>query len=380
MALALQDYHDWLFRERDPHRENLVVCIHPWETGMDNSPAFIPLLKTVHAFLAGASKFLPPLDFRRADTVHVKAQERPTGQDYAAFVGLLSLFRFHQYNFDAVLGTTPFLIQDVLFNSTLCASVRALARLQEELAQNSSAETRVLLREQSRRNKARASEVAAAIRTKLWDPTSGYFFAFDLRGGALLGTPTAASFAPLMGGIASEEQSARLIDHLLDADGFGGCLPIPSIAPRHPLFDPVRYWSGPVWPITNRLIWQGLRERQSELAERVRSSTLQMIAEGVPLEEVADLAMQVMEANSAGRGGEEYTTPSMRQYHHAWLWDSAIAAVGWLYVSKKPKGTASDGLRPGFWEYYHPVTGAPLGSAHMTWTAAIFLDLFFANA
>ena len=47
MALALQRYHDWLFRERDPQHESLVACIHPWETGMDNSPAFAPLLERV---------------------------------------------------------------------------------------------------------------------------------------------------------------------------------------------------------------------------------------------------------------------------------------------------------------------------------------------
>jgi hypothetical protein len=27
-----------------------------------------------------------------------------------------------------------------------------------------------------------------------------------------------------------------------------------------------------------------------------------------------------------------------------------------------------------FAEYYHPVTGAPLGSLHQSWTAAVALD------
>src|SRR5256885_12396028 len=31
-------YHSWLFRERDPHEEGLALQIHPWETGLDNTP------------------------------------------------------------------------------------------------------------------------------------------------------------------------------------------------------------------------------------------------------------------------------------------------------------------------------------------------------
>lgn len=102
---------------------------------------------------------------------------------------------------------------------------------------------------------------------------------------------------------------------------------------------------------------------------------MQIIAEGAHLDNAAKLAIDVMEANSAGRDGEEYTTPSTTQYRHAWLWDSAIAAISWPYVDEKPAPVELNTLKPGFWEYYHPVTGAPLGAKHMTWTASLFLDL-----
>src|SRR5579859_5035762 len=33
---ALLAYHEWLYAERDPHGEGLVLQIHPWETGLDD--------------------------------------------------------------------------------------------------------------------------------------------------------------------------------------------------------------------------------------------------------------------------------------------------------------------------------------------------------
>jgi len=30
-------YHQWLYEERDPHKEGLTLQIHPYETGMDNA-------------------------------------------------------------------------------------------------------------------------------------------------------------------------------------------------------------------------------------------------------------------------------------------------------------------------------------------------------
>src|SRR5665213_1066473 len=39
-------YHLWLYRERDPRREGLVLQLHPWETGLDTSP---PCIAELHA-------------------------------------------------------------------------------------------------------------------------------------------------------------------------------------------------------------------------------------------------------------------------------------------------------------------------------------------
>jgi hypothetical protein len=48
MYPGLLAYHQWLYRERDPHDEGLVLLIHPWEVGLDDTP---PWVEELHAHL-----------------------------------------------------------------------------------------------------------------------------------------------------------------------------------------------------------------------------------------------------------------------------------------------------------------------------------------
>jgi hypothetical protein len=38
-------YHEWIYRERDPHGEGLAILLHPYESGLDNSPPWISELR-----------------------------------------------------------------------------------------------------------------------------------------------------------------------------------------------------------------------------------------------------------------------------------------------------------------------------------------------
>src|SRR5204863_5983305 len=103
-----------------------------------------------------------------------------------------------------------------------------------------------------------------------------------------------------------------------------------------------------------------------------REISLNMIAEGADRDALRQAAMGVMELNSFG---DELTTPSKKQYAHAWLWDSAIVALSWPLVADKPEPYIPQPGDPLFWEYYHPHTGVPLGAPLMSWTASLFLEL-----
>ncbi|MEO6456877.1 MAG: trehalase family glycosidase [Chloroflexia bacterium] len=385
---GLQRFHNWLLSERDHWGENLVLCLHPWETGTDNSPAFDPLIETTHRYIEESA--LPVHLFGGADNTHVPAEHRPTNRDYFAYFGLLALFKKHDYQQRAIIEESPFLLQDILFNSLLAASLRAHSQLQTQLADmvaEAAGHEQHVSRGQLQAEADNALEmyerVASAVRRKLWDADAGFFHSYDSRDNRLLQTPTVSGFVPLLSSIASDEQATGLIERLIDPSQFWTQVPVPSTSANSPAFDPVRYWSGPSWPVTNWLVIRGLQERQNvggaALAETLRQSTLRMITEGIDSNKVRLAAIRLMEANSVG---EDFTTPSQQQYQHGWLWDSAIVAASWPLVSDRPSKRRDDEGRatePGFWEYYHPATGDPLGAPHMTWTASLYLELLEMN-
>src|SRR5436190_15579625 len=184
MADGLERYHAWLLSERDPWGERLALCLHPWETGTDNSPAFDALIESTREYVEAQG--IPVDTFGRADTVHVKGEHRPTDRDYFAYFGLLSLFRAYKYDQRAIIERSPFLLQDVLFNSLLVVSLQALARLQESLAGmdvSVDAGTRESLAQKAAQNRELAETVASSMRSKLWAEDDGLFYSYDSRGG-----------------------------------------------------------------------------------------------------------------------------------------------------------------------------------------------------
>ena len=110
---------------------------------------------------------MPVNTFGRADTVHVKGEHRPTDRDYFAYFGLMSLFKAHGYNQAGIIERSPFLLQDVLFNSLLVVSMRSLAHLFEALADMDLPGGQNVddsLRERGARSTELADKVASAIR------------------------------------------------------------------------------------------------------------------------------------------------------------------------------------------------------------------------
>src|SRR5205823_469573 len=105
-------------------------------------------------------------------------------RDYFAYFGLLSLFKTHRYDQRSIIEHSPFLLQDVLFNSLLVVSLQSLARLQESLAGMdvpAAAGERERLPEKAARNRELAETVASAIRGKLWAEEGGLFYSYDSR-------------------------------------------------------------------------------------------------------------------------------------------------------------------------------------------------------
>lgn len=66
---------------RDPEGKGVVAILHPWESGMDNSPAWDEAMKFP------IDPRLPP--YQRKDLTHVDAAMRPTKDTYDHYLTLL---------------------------------------------------------------------------------------------------------------------------------------------------------------------------------------------------------------------------------------------------------------------------------------------------
>lgn len=344
-------YHEFLLTERDPENEHLAAVIHPWETGLDNSMVMDQAMLPLERYEKIRT------NIKRADTKNVPIEERPTEKDYEYYFYLVSLYKKLKYNQKKIIQKTPFLVQDVLFNVILANSLKANNRIAKTIGE---------------KPKEKPEKICAAIKKKMWDPIDGFFYGYDMKNQRRLWGISIQGLMPLMQ-VADKKQKARLMQHLKDPDEFWPKkgLPVPSLAMNTKSFINYKYWKGPVWPVTNWLLVKATKDKT------LKQKTLEMIQEKSKQQKTIQKAKAIMEHNRQ----DKHTTPSKKQYYHAWLWDSVIAAIGWSHIKEKPDLKHLKTKKPEFKEYYSPITlhgykaGEPLGAEKMTWTAAVYLDL-----
>ncbi|MFF5173393.1 hypothetical protein ACFY3U_12225 [Micromonospora sp. NPDC000089] len=285
----------YLTGPRDVGGAGLAAIVHPWESGLDNSPAWdVPMA----AVPADASVMKA---YRRHDTAHAAAAQRPTDLDYARYVALVAAYRRHGYADDGLAGRQPFLVECPLLNAALGAAEHALARIAGVVGADPGP------------HQARAAAITRAVVDRLYDPVTGTFHPRDLRTGRLIPARTVLGLMPLI----LPDLPARQVDAVLTearSARFGLAermtRPLPSHDRTAPDFEPLRYWRGPSWLNTGWLLWRGLRGHgRPDLAAGLRESMLELVA---------------------GAGCHEY---------------------------------------------FHPDTGAGLGSPAFSWTAALLLDV-----
>ena len=120
-GLAAQ--HAYLGTARDAAGIGLPAIVHPWESGLDNSPLWDRTL----AGLVIPSGALPP--YRRYDVQHADAEDRPTDAAYDGFVYLASRYRDVDYDDRAVITSTDFVMVGPLFSAIFLWSTHALAEI-----------------------------------------------------------------------------------------------------------------------------------------------------------------------------------------------------------------------------------------------------------
>jgi hypothetical protein len=262
-------YHQWLYAERDPHAEGLVLQIHPWETGLDNTP---PWMAEMHDHLLPwwvrflkATKIEAALSLFRMDTRFVRAHQRPTNIDAMALYDAQRRLRRKEYNIAKILDHSLFAIEDLTFNSIF---IRANEHLLE-IAKTIRADI-----PEDLLDRIKLSRIAFQ---ELWDPYTESYYSRDFVTHRLIKEPSIANLMPLYAGCITKEHAALLVKTLENEHVFGPPFPVPSTPLNSIWFDPERYWQGPSWFNTNWLIIEGLkRYGYKEHAEALAESMIEL--------------------------------------------------------------------------------------------------------
>lgn len=250
----------WLCRaRRGPH--GAVVVVHPWETGMDNSPAWdAPLAVTPRE----SDRHL-----ERRDTATVAAALRPTMTEYRHYLGIVAALRADGWDTETQPAASPFVVEDPGFTAVALRAADDLLAAAHAVGEQEPEDRGVL--------EGAVVQLRSGLEA-LWDDDFHSYRAFDVRAGHGVGPATAGGLVALWAGCRAD-RARLLLDRARAWTGSQGGAGLLTSDPDAPGFDPVRYWRGPVWVLVNWLVAEGARRAGDDaLAERLRSATRALVA------------------------------------------------------------------------------------------------------
>lgn len=264
-------YHEWLHLDRGGHGRGLVFQIHPWETGLDNSPPLLALLRQSSTpwwlKLVAWSKLDSLATRLRWDTRYVPADQRSSTLEALRLYDALRRIRRYRYEADVAVALGPFAIYDLTFNSILVRANDLLREIGDEIAE------------------ALPSTLDAAVRNhrsameELWDASTGSYFSRNAGDGNLIKVESIAAFMPLYAGCVDGSRASQLVQQLSEPGKYAVAYPIPTVPVDSPWFNPLRYWQGPTWINMNWLVIDGLRRYGfAAQASELRSKTLALVS------------------------------------------------------------------------------------------------------
>lgn len=264
-------WHNYLYHERDPRKRGLVFVRHMWESGMDNSPAWEPVLARMHI-----TKDMLPL-YKRADQGKTKHdEERPTDYFYDRAVYLIKLFYDNKYDEARIFEETPFAVEDVLFNSILARAGNALARIAFILGKY----------DEAVQHRKRADWTSGAITEHLYDEQDGFFYNYDLKADEVIRNRISGGFVALYGAKVDDRHLNSALNALVSDDFLGEDLSawtIPSVSRNDPDYTNTTYWKGPAWLNINYLVRDGLirnghkNDKAMKVADYLRDRSLELM-------------------------------------------------------------------------------------------------------
>ncbi len=262
-------YHEWLYRERDPKNTGLVALVHPWESGIDNSPAWMETVHKDHVpFWIQASQklgFTNFLEARRKDTKFVPASERIDTVDALLLFHHAKRLVHRGYDNQQILKSSRIALYDVLFNSILVRANTLLVEIADEIG----SEVPAWLAERM--------QLASSALERLWDEESQMYFDKTFYRSHFVHSPAIGRYLPLYSGAISQTRAQQLVRELL-AEMSQTPYPVATVPPNSLDFNQHRYWQGPAWVNTNWLIIDGLKRYGfDDVANEIKDRTLRAV-------------------------------------------------------------------------------------------------------
>ena len=272
-------WHHWFATHRDPEGRGVVVAMHPWETGRDNSPEWDEPGEPID--ISGVGEYI------RRDTGHLDAKMRPTKLEYDRYLALVQYGRAHGWDHARIAAGNPFKVADIGMSMILLRANRDLAALGAMLGKDVAEINRWI-------------ERAEDGIDWLWNEQKQSWCSRDLITGRSSGFVTSASFLSFYAGLRGTAKDAAMLAHF-DRIAHAVKYMVPSLDPAEPGFQMVRYWRGPVWAVVNTLIGIGLAEAGHDTqARRVRDDTRAMMNQVGFFEAYSPV-------DGAGSGGDDFS-------------------------------------------------------------------------
>lgn len=277
MYEPLVAYHQWLYAERDPHKEGLTLQIHPHEVGMDNTPPWVKQLYEHNRpwWVVGIEKFHLDgmINLLRRDTRRVSPGQRISNMEALLLLDVVRRLRRKHYDIDSILHRTLFCIEDISYNSILIRNNTHLKTIANALKRKL---PEALLENMDK------TETAL---NELYDEASGTYYSRDFITHKLITEPSIGSLMPLYSGAVTKKRAAELVAKLTDNKQFWLHYPVPSVPLNSTYFSAERYWQGPSWVNTNWLIIEGLKNYGFiDEAQSLTEKTIAMVESSGPYE------------------------------------------------------------------------------------------------
>lgn len=272
-------YLSFLLNERTDPNDNLVILLHPYESGMDDTPPWrekmhqawhhdMPVSRQVAQNLASA--VVGEGRRRFTDGRYVPLEQRASNLDILTSYLQTRALSKCKYDLEcAQRDPRIVLIKDIGFNAVLASASTALESMATQIDDpdyviDGDMQMRMYLQQQ-------------AVIEELWDKSTMTYYSKDARTNELIPIQTVASLFPLLNKIPENHVAAILTDLRAPGKFNGGYTSVPF---NSKYFRPGVYWGGSKWAFAADLLEQGqVVQGRHKLAAAFRHQDLTRPAE-----------------------------------------------------------------------------------------------------